>query len=151
MTSLSVVCTGSRIRELCMCAVSLTHTHMCVQPLLQPHRRGGSAAHCCSTCPELHAPYTQVSAVYSLLARVRSSGARVCMVYTIVLCTGMKVSIRARHARMLVFGMSGCTYAWVYMTSHSVVCMGSRIRELCTCAVSLYSHARVRTAFGPTS
>jgi hypothetical protein len=39
----------------------------------------------------------------------------------------MKVGIRASHTRVLVFGMSAYTYASVYMTSLSVVCMESRI------------------------
>jgi hypothetical protein len=69
------------------------------------------------------------------------------MVYTIALCTGMKVGTgtRARHARVFVFDMSACTYAWMYMTSHSVVCMGSRIVHCIallthTCAYSLGSN-----------
>jgi hypothetical protein len=119
---------GIAHHELRTCAVSFfSHTHMCVQPLQQLNRRGGSAAHCCRTCPQLDAPNTQVSGVHSLLALVRRSGACLCMVYAIALCTGMKVGICARNARVFVFGMSACTYAWMYMTSHSVVCMGSCI------------------------
>jgi hypothetical protein len=74
---------GIAHRDLRTCAVSLfSHTHMCVQHLLQLHRNGGSAAHCCSTCLQLHTPNTRVSAIHSLLACVGSSGSRLCMVCT---------------------------------------------------------------------
>jgi hypothetical protein len=127
MTSRSVACMESRIMIYARALYRSSHTHMCVQPWVQLHRREGSAAHCCSTCTQLHTPNTHVRAVHSMLARMRRSRECLCMVYTIALCTGMKVGIRARHARVFVFGMSTCTYACVYMTSYSAVCMRSRI------------------------
>jgi hypothetical protein len=68
MTSYSVVCTGSRIVTYARALCRSSHKHMRVQPWVQLHRRGGSAAHCCSTCPQLHTPKTPVSAVHSLFA-----------------------------------------------------------------------------------
>jgi hypothetical protein len=62
------------------------------------------------------------------------------MICTIALCTGVKVGIRANHARAFVFGMSACTYAWVYMTSHSVVFIGSRIVSYARARIVLITH-----------
>jgi hypothetical protein len=138
MTLHWVVCMGSRIVTYSRALYRSSHTHMCVQPWVQLHRLGGSSAHCCSTCLQLHTPNTQVSTVHSLLTRVRSSGTCLCKVCTIALCIEMKVGIRARHARVFVFGMSVCTYAWMYMTSHLVICMGSRIVS--------YEHALYRSS-----
>jgi hypothetical protein len=65
------------------------------------------------------------------------------MIYTIVLCTGMKVGIRARHARVSVFAMPACM--GVYDLALGYV-FGIAHRELRTCVVSLFSHTHVRTA-----
>jgi hypothetical protein len=116
------------------CTGLLTLT--CVQPLLQLHRRGGITAHCCSTDPQFHAPNTPVSAVHSVLAEVPSSGVCLCMRCTIItLCTGMKVGIRARHVLYLI-----CLHARLYMTSHSVMCMGSRILSYARALIVLLPH-----------
>jgi hypothetical protein len=58
MTSHLAVCMGSRIVSYARALYRCSHTRTCVQPLLQLHRRGGRAAHCCNTCPQLHTSNT---------------------------------------------------------------------------------------------
>jgi hypothetical protein len=68
------------------------------------------------------------------------------MVYTVALCTGMKVGIRARHTRVLVLGMS-CMGVYDF----ELGCMyGIAHREQRTCTVSFLSYTYVRTALGGT-
>jgi hypothetical protein len=133
-------------RELCKCAVSLFSHHMCVQPWVQLYRQRGSAAHCCSTCPQFRAPNTQVSAVHSLLALVRSSGTRLCMICAIALCTAVKVGITCKaYKRVCIWYFDMHVCMGVYDLVLGCVNMIAH-RELRTCAVSIFSHTHVRTA-----
>jgi hypothetical protein len=140
MTSYSAVCIGSRIVSYASALYS-SLTHVCVQPWVELHRRGGSAAHCCSTCSQLHTPRTRVSAVHSLLVGVVGTFVH-CIYYCVVHWNG------GRHTCKL------CTRACIwYVCMH--VCMGvSRIvsyaRALRTRPVSVFSDTHVHTAFRET-
>jgi hypothetical protein len=59
---------GIAHRELHTCAVSC-FSHPCACSF-DSNYIGAEAAHCCSTCPQLDAPNTQVSTIHSLLACV---------------------------------------------------------------------------------